>query len=598
MRRLSIRGPVVVAIALSNACSGDPSTGVPGSPRQPRQPSLEIVAGDRQSGEVGTPLAQPLVVELRDTLGVVAPRVVVRFYDERDGLVDSATTNAAGVASVVWTASRTAGAQRVGAIATVYPGRTNGSATALFTVTGLPGPIARVSVSLPRRQALPGTQLDTVVATVTDQFNNPIANAEVAWAVGSGSGSVRAVTTRTDQSGTARAIWTLGPTVGENTLTATVAGVTGRASAFVSEGLTASVVGAGLGHTCAVDPAGDAYCWGFGLFGQLGTGVADDRPHPTPQRVVGGLTFISVTTGAYHTCGLTTSGEAYCWGHGQIGPFNPGAGQQARPAPVPGQRRFTAIVAGVFHTCGLTIEGNVLCWGDNTYGQLGRSDDRSAYVYFGATGSLTPAPIAAESRSFVGLAAAALATCAVERSGEVYCWGGNQERELGTDTSDQCGIANYPYYSPPTYTVRCSTTPRSVNVRATVSLTASQASVCGLAADGEVVCWGNGAFPRVVTGARVSAVWSLGTAVCGSVVGGGVSCWSTRDPSGFPEVRPFGTSVSLVSLTTASGHACGVSSDAQRLVHCWGQNDRGQVGDGTTAYRYTPVRVLPPISPP
>ena len=595
-RRLA--GLVAMAIATSNACGDESSTGVPGPSPGPRRPTLTIVAGDGQSGEVATPLSQPLVVELRDTLGIVAPRVVVRFYDARDALVDSATTNAAGVASVVWTVGRIAGAERVGAIATFYLGRANGSATATFTVVGLPGPITKVNVALPIRVALPGTQLDTVVATVTDRFDNPVANAEVQWAVGSGSGTVRPVTTRTDQRGTARAIWTIGTAIGENTLTAAAAGVTGRVSALGSDGLTATALAAGGGHTCAIDPLGDAYCWGYGYYGQTGTGVLDDRPHPSPQRVAGGLTFTSLTAGVYHTCGLTTSGEVYCWGWNQSGQLGSPAAAGATPSRVPGPWRFTAIAAGGFHTCGLTNEGVVLCWGDNTFGQLGRGDDRSGYVYFGLSGLPTPAPIAAESRSFVALAAASIATCAIERSGDVYCWGGNEARELGTATAGQCGIDNGPYYEPRTYTARCSTIPVSVGAPTAASVAASGASACALTTDGNVVCWGSGFFPRVITGPRVSAVWSLGYAVCASVVTGGTSCWSVTDPFGFPEVRPFGTSLSLVALASGSSHACGVTPDAQRLVHCWGQNDRGQLGDGTTAYRSVPVRVLPPSSPP
>ena len=595
MIRRRFRVPLVVAIAVSAACGDERPTDVPRTPAEPRRASLTVVGGDGQSGEVGTPLAQPVVLELRDTLAVLAPGVVVRFHDERDTLVDSATTNDAGRVSVAWTVGRKAGAQQVRAVATLYGGRANGNATDTFTVTGRPGPIARVDVTLLVGMALPGSQLDTVVATVTDRFDNPIADAEVQWAVGSGGGSIRAVTTRTDQRGTVRAIWTIGSAVGENTLTATAAGVTGRASALGSEGMTATTVAAGGTHTCALDPAGYAYCWGSNTDGQLGRGVMDDRPHTAPERVIGGLTFTSLTAGAAHTCGLTASGEAYCWGLNSTGQLGSGSRGEGRPAVVSGSSRFTAIAAGNRHTCGLRDDGAVLCWGDNAYAQLGRGDDRSGYVSFGEAAHSVPAPIASGPLSFTGLAASSFATCAIERSGDVYCWGINDWGNLGAATSGRCGFVNEPYMGPPTTTLPCSTTPLKAGVRASVSVIASPYYVCALASDGEVACWGQGPPPRVVTGARVSAAWPLRIAVCGSVVGGGVSCWSLIQV-GAPEVHPFGTGVSLVALTAGGGHECGVSADTQRLVYCLGSNYFGELGDGTTAQGYSPVRVVPPIS--
>jgi alpha-tubulin suppressor-like RCC1 family protein len=87
---------------------------------------------------------------------------------------------------------------------------------------------------------------------------------------------------------------------------------------LVSGGLTFASVSAGAGdvqrHTCGVTTAGEAYCWGWGWHGFLGNGSEDDKYVPT--LVSGGLTFASVSTGDRHTCGVTTEGQAYCWGYG------------------------------------------------------------------------------------------------------------------------------------------------------------------------------------------------------------------------------------------------------------------------------------------
>jgi alpha-tubulin suppressor-like RCC1 family protein len=80
-------------------------------------------------------------------------------------------------------------------------------------------------------------------------------------------------------------------------------------------------------------------------------------------------TYVSVSAGANHTCGLRTTGNIRCWGsdlHNQATP--PGANDELRVNDV-GVGDFTAVSAGDSHTCGLRQGGAVVCWGQNTYGQ-------------------------------------------------------------------------------------------------------------------------------------------------------------------------------------------------------------------------------------
>jgi alpha-tubulin suppressor-like RCC1 family protein len=129
-------------------------------------------------------------------------------------------------------------------------------------------------------------------------------------------------------------------------------------------------VDAGFAHTCAVTTTDRAFCWGNGRSGQIGDGKTFLRF--TPRRVVGGLLFDRVSTGEFHSCGETTGNRAYCWGSNNGGQLGDGTmTQRLTPVAVVGGLTFSQLSPGVSHTCGVTRGGSVYCWGDNVLGQLG-----------------------------------------------------------------------------------------------------------------------------------------------------------------------------------------------------------------------------------
>jgi alpha-tubulin suppressor-like RCC1 family protein len=105
-----------------------------------------------------------------------------------------------------------------------------------------------------------------------------------------------------------------------------------RAPVLVVGGSNFAVVSAGAGHTCAVTTTGAAYCWGENAGGQLGIGAAS-ASHNTPQPVAGGHSFRMISAGFNHTCGVTTAGELYCWGSNNQNQLGDGS-TTPRPAPV------------------------------------------------------------------------------------------------------------------------------------------------------------------------------------------------------------------------------------------------------------------------
>jgi alpha-tubulin suppressor-like RCC1 family protein len=198
----------------------------------------------------------------------------------------------------------------------------------------------------------------------------------------------------------------------------------------VAGGLTFTTVSVGRDHTCSVTASGAAYCWGSDCAGQLGdgkTGSSCSGPPGSnvPVPVSGGLSFRTVSASVWNwfTCGVTTSGAAYCWGQGWLGD---GKLSAATPTPVAvaGGLTFAMVSAGNYHSCGVTASGAAYCWGENTYGQIGSGMFTTAATPAPVTGGLTFAMVSAGGNS----------TCGVTTAGAAYCWGGNEVGELGNGT--------------------------------------------------------------------------------------------------------------------------------------------------------------------
>ena len=192
----------------------------------------------------------------------------------------------------------------------------------------------------------------------------------------------------------------------------------------VTSGLTFTQLSASEGPTCGVTTSGDIYCWGSqNDAGQLGIGTFDTDTHPAPELVVGGLTFRSVSAGVTHACGITTTDAAYCWGsnvNGELGAtavetcsFGPCS---TTPMAVSGGLTFRAIAAGSQYTCGVDTSGQAYCWGGGPGGIGG--------------GNATPSALGV-GIDFVALSGGGAHLCGVSSSDLAYCWGHNWNGSVG-----------------------------------------------------------------------------------------------------------------------------------------------------------------------
>lgn len=182
-----------------------------------------------------------------------------------------------------------------------------------------------------------------------------------------------------------------------------------------------STVAAGHNHACALNLNGVAYCWGDDAFGQLGDNrrIHSTTPIPTADTT---LQFMAITAGARHTCALTVTGVAYCWGDGALGQLGNGGTAVAEvPTIVSGGLTFASISAGWGHTCGITTLGMLYCWGDNSRAQLG----------VGVAGGTALVPtLVASAMTFSAVSAGAIHTCGIA-GGIAMCWGGSDFGEVG-----------------------------------------------------------------------------------------------------------------------------------------------------------------------
>jgi alpha-tubulin suppressor-like RCC1 family protein len=305
----------------------------------------------------------------------------------------------------------------------------------------------------------------------------------------------------------------------------------------------------------------------------------------------------AIAAGGSHTCVLVAGGGVKCWGWNGLGQLGDGTTtQHSIPVGVSGLGSgVAAIAAGANHTCALTTGGGVKCWGRNSHGQLGDGT---------TTTRLTPVDVSGLTS---GVAAIAIGggyhtaershTCALTIGGGVKCWGHNAFGQLGDGTT----------------TTRLTPVDVSGLTSGMAAIAAGDHHTCALTTGGGVKCWGNngagqlgdGTTTQRSTPVDVSGLVSGVTAIaadryhtCALTTGGGVKCWGHNEWGQLGD----GTTTTRLTPVDVSGLTSGVAAVAAGAYHtcaltmgggvkCWGYNGSGQLGDGSMTNRLTPVDV-------
>jgi alpha-tubulin suppressor-like RCC1 family protein len=304
----------------------------------------------------------------------------------------------------------------------------------------------------------------------------------------------------------------------------------------------------GTEHTCMLNFEGQRECWGWNGAGQLGTGERVEAAFESPvDALEDDPAWARIDTGWYHNCGLTRDGRILCWGNNSRFAVAGDLGDVAVPEPTRVDHRvdYVAVTAGGFQGCGLRDDGRIYCWGWNGSGQLGFGDTENRERPF-----KTGCPAGEECiEDWAAVASGEFHVCAIRRNGELWCWGGGLNGQLGVGT----------------LTERDSTRPLRVDLDGVAAVSAGRSHTCVIREDDSLWCWGNNELGQLGLG--------------------------PGDNRFRPERVRLLEDDRWLRIRLGQEHTCAIRSD--RTLWCWGRNDEGQLGLGFVSDEDDPIVATP-----
>jgi len=334
-------------------------------------------------------------------------------------------------------------------------------------------------------------------------------------------------------------------------------GRTAKLNSFGSGGfdfrdkLSVSKIASGESHVCALLTTGDVYCWGEDGVGRLGQGASvgsSSSPLQVSLTAIGGENVTDISAGRYHSCVLTDGAinNIYCWGLGTSGQLGHGAftSQDTLVQIVTGGLTFTSLKGGGLHTCGRASTGSLYCWGKDTNRELGdnaTTDKNSPKII-----AFTP---------LTGSEAIGIGTshqCTINSSNELFCVGSDDVGQIGI------GTANDPQVLHVTVGAPLNTGVIEISSSHDTNCTIGNASFAN-----RIMCWGDNSVGQTGSDPVTPTIQT------------------PTYPSGSPDAS---------KLAVGQVHSCYIEFGSNN-VNCFGGNDLGQLGDGTTSDTFTPVVV-------
>ncbi len=299
---------------------------------------------------------------------------------------------------------------------------------------------------------------------------------------------------------------------------------------------------AGTLHSCSVQYGG-LKCWGYNGEGNLGNGNTINQN--APVQVSGMLSgVVGVSLGHHNTCAVKDSGALYCWGINNNGQFGTGSTTPANassPQSIPTMESgVTKVSVGNFTVCAIK-SGALYCWGRNDYGQVGVGN---------TTMQTRPVLVTGMDRDVIDVDVAqygGVHVCALKTGGRMFCWGYNANGELGDGTT--------------------------LNRALPVQVSGMESDVMAISSGGGFTC----ALKR-------SQLYCWGYHQDGRL---GIGPYDGQNRAAPTKVPAF--EGKIVTRVDAGGyHACAVVDGS---MYCWGRNDWANIGNGTTANQFSPVKI-------
>ena len=335
-------------------------------------------------------------------------------------------------------------------------------------------------------------------------------------------------------------------------------------------------------NTCAIASNGWVYCWGSNRRGNLGNGNTTDSNVPvaiSQGEIPAGSTFSQVTAGGWTmTCALSNSGQAYCWGGGNILGNGKSGGSTVPVAvgtttqvidPKTVQPFIADSASSDDRTACAIADGQAYCWGYGGYGNLG--NDLVANISLPtkiSSGAIAGSPL--DSSLIIKQISVGDATCAIagnpgtDNNDQLYCWGRNNYGQLGNGDTISSNIPIQVSGG----AIAGSTLDASLVIKQVSSYGKNVCAVAGFSGtstNDQLYCWGYNYYGQLGNGTSNSGANPLPIKVSGGAIAG----------------SPLGASLTIKQISVGDTNACVITSDDQ--LYCWGYNGSGELGNGTTS---------------
>ncbi len=310
-------------------------------------------------------------------------------------------------------------------------------------------------------------------------------------------------------------------------------------------------VSGGRFHSLALAADGTVRAWGDDTLGELGDGAASGNTATStvPIQVSGLSGIVALSASNQFSVALKNDGTVLAWGNNSNSQLGDGTQtNRSTPITVGGIANVTAISAGFLHTTVLKSDGTVWAWGSNASGQIGNG---------GTTSQTTPVQVMNLS-GVKAIAAGQVHTLALKSDGTVWAWGANAAGELGDGT-----------------TTSHSTPAQVPGLSNVIAIAAKATHSAALTGDGNVWTWGDNSNGQIGDGTTTNR---LSPYMVSGIVSGA-----------------FNASGGATTISAGSQFMLALRADGSVLA--WGQNDSGQLGDGTTTQHLTPVTIPRLTSP-